>query len=212
MEIDQQFSAIFKDIYEPDARQSIVEHSHIVELKPGDTLMEIGGYIKYIPFVLEGLLKIMREDKDGHELLLYYVQPGETCAMSLTCCTGDARSSVKAVAEEETTLLAFPVKYMDQWTTDYKSFKSFVMLTYQRRFDELLQTVDAIAFHSLDDRLIHALKEKQKSQGSNTLSVTHQEIANELNSSREVISRLLKRMEKDGKIEMGRNKLTIKHL
>ena len=212
MEIDQQFSAIFKDIYEPDARQSIVEHSHIVELKPGDTLMEIGGYIKYIPFVLEGLLKIMREDKDGHELLLYYVQPGETCAMSLTCCTGDARSSVKAVAEEETTLLAFPVKYMDQWTTDYTSFKSFVMLTYQRRFDELLQTVDAIAFHSLDDRLIHALKEKQKSQGSNTLSVTHQEIANELNSSREVISRLLKRMEKDGKIEMGRNKLTIKHL
>lgn len=212
MEIDQQFSAIFKDIYEPDARQSIVEHSHIVELKSGDTLMEIGGYIKYIPFVMEGLLKIMREDKDGNELLLYYVQPGETCAMSLTCCTGDARSNVKAVAEEDTVLLAFPVKYMDQWTSDYKSFKSFVMLTYQRRFDELLQTVDAIAFHSLDDRLIHALKEKQKSQGSNTLSVTHQEIANELNSSREVISRLLKRMEKDGKIEMGRNKLTIKHL
>jgi CRP/FNR family transcriptional regulator len=153
-------------------------------------------------------LRILREDEEGHELLLYYIRPGETCAMSLTCCSGNAVSNVRAVAEEDTELLVLPIQVIDEWTTKYPSFKSFILKTYQRRFEELLNTIDGIAFHNLDDRLSQLLKQKSEKEGRE-LKTTHQELANQLNSSREVISRLLKQMERKGKIQMGRNKITL---
>jgi CRP/FNR family transcriptional regulator len=199
----------FPDIYETEARQTLIDHGHVMEVPSGDFVVDIGQYIKYIPFVLEGMLKVMREDADGNELLLYYIRPGETCAMSLTCCQGESKSNVRAVAEEDALILAVPVKMLDQWTTDYRSLKSFVLLTYQRRMTELLNTIDGIAFQKLDDRLINALREKQKSQHSSTLTTTHHELAVELNSSREVISRLLKQMEHEGVVKLGRGKIDL---
>jgi CRP/FNR family transcriptional regulator len=199
----------FSDIYEPEARQAILEHSKPMRLKAGDTWMEIGAYIKAIPMVLEGQLKLLREGPDGDEMLLYFVGPGETCAMSLTCCTSDARSTIRVVAEEDTLLLAVPARFMDQWTEEFRSWKSFVMLSYQRRFEELLQTIDGIAFQKLDARILDLLRERARVHGSPIITTTHQEIAQELHSSREVISRLLKRMEREGLVKLGRQRVEL---
>ena len=204
-----ELKSVFPDLYEENLRKKIEEEGTIMEIPEGEMLMDIGGFIKFVPLVLEGSLRIMREDKDGNELLLYYVRKGETCAMSLTCCMGDARSNVRAIAEEATTVIAIPVRNMDLWTNQYQSWKSFVMHTYQKRFEELLATIDGIAFQRLDDRLEKVLKTKSETIGSNMLVITHQELATELNSSREVISRILKQMERRGMLKLGRNKIEL---
>ena len=203
-----EFQQVFPDIYERETVEAILEIGKLKKLRADDWMVDIGDPIVYMPLLLKGQLRILREDEDGHELLLYYIRPGETCAMSLTCCSGNAVSNVRAVAEEDTELLLLPIQIIDEWTTKYPSFKSFILKTYQHRFEELLNTIDSIAFHNLDDRLSQLLKQKSEKEGSE-LKTTHQELANQLNSSREVISRLLKQMERKGKIQMGRNKITL---
>ncbi len=203
-----EFQQVFPDIYERETVEAILEIGKLKKLRADDWMVDIGDPIVYMPLLLKGQLRILREDEEGHELLLYYIRPGETCAMSLTCCSGNAVSNVRAVAEEDSELLLLPIQIIDEWTTKYPSFKSFILKTYQRRFEELLNTIDSIAFHNLDDRLSQLLKQKSEKEGS-VLKTTHQELANQLNSSREVISRLLKQMERKGKIQMGRNKITL---
>jgi CRP/FNR family transcriptional regulator len=203
-----EFQQVFPDIYERSTVEVILETAKLKKLRADDWMVDIGDPIVYMPLLLKGQLRILREDDEGNELLLYYIRPGETCAMSLTCCSGNAVSNVRAVAEEDTELLLLPIQIIDEWTTKYPSFKSFILKTYQRRFEELLNTIDSIAFHNLDDRLSQLLKQKSEKEGSE-LKTTHQELANQLNSSREVISRLLKQMERKGKIQMGRNKITL---
>ena len=203
-----EFQQVFPDIYERETVEAILEIGKLKKIRADDWMVDIGDPIVYMPLLLKGQLRILREDEDGHELLLYYIRPGETCAMSLTCCSGNAVSNVRAVAEEDTELLLLPIQIIDEWTTKYPSFKSFILKTYQKRFEELLNTIDSIAFHNLDDRLSQLLKQKSEKEGSE-LKTTHQELANQLNSSREVISRLLKQMERKGKIQMGRNKIIL---
>jgi CRP/FNR family transcriptional regulator len=203
-----EFQQVFPDIYERETAEAILEIGKLKKLRADDWMVDIGDPIVYMPLLLKGQLRILREDEDGHELLLYYIRPGETCAMSLTCCSGSAVSNVRAVAEEDTELLLLPIQIIDEWTTKYPSFKSFILKTYQHRFEELLNTIDSIAFHNLDDRLSQLLKQKSEKEGSE-LKTTHQELANQLNSSRAVISRLLKQMERKGKIQMGRNKIIL---
>ena len=203
-----EFQQVFPDIYERETVEAILEIGKLKKLRADDWMVDIGDPIVYMPLLLKGQLRILREDEEGHELLLYYIRPGETCAMSLTCCSGNAVSNVRAVAEEDSELLLLPIQIIDEWTTKYPSFKSFILKTYQHRFEELLNTIDSIAFHNLDDRLSQLLKQKSEKEGS-VLKTTHQELANQLNSSREVISRLLKQMERKGKIQMGRNKITL---
>jgi len=203
-----EFQQVFPDIYERSTVEVILETAKLKKLRADDWMVDIGDPIVYMPLLLKGQLRILREDDEGHELLLYYIRPGETCAMSLTCCSGNAVSNVRAVAEEDTELLLLPIQIIDEWTTKYPSFKSFILKTYQKRFEELLNTIDSIAFHNLDDRLSQLLKQKSEKEGSE-LKTTHQELANQLNSSREVISRLLKQMERKGRIQMGRNKITL---
>jgi CRP/FNR family transcriptional regulator len=203
-----EFQQMFPDIYERETVEAILEIGKLKKIRADDWMLDIGDPILYMPFLLKGQLRVLREDAEGHELLIYYIRPGETCAMSLTCCSGNAVSNVRAVAEEDSELLLLPIQIIDDWTTKYPSFKSFILKTYQKRFEELLNTIDSIAFHNLDDRLSQLLKQKSEKEGSE-LKTTHQELANQLNSSREVISRLLKQMERKGKIEMGRNKITL---
>ena len=203
-----EFQQVFPDIYERSTVEVILETAKLKKLRADDWMVDIGDPIVYMPLLLKGQLRILREDEEGHELLLYYIRPGETCAMSLTCCSGNAVSNVRAVAEEDSELLLLPIQIIDEWTTKYPSFKTFILKTYQHRFEELLNTIDGIAFHNLDDRLSQLLKQKSEKEGSE-LKTTHQELANQLNSSREVISRLLKQMERKGKIQMGRNKITL---
>jgi CRP/FNR family transcriptional regulator len=203
-----EFQQVFPDIYERETVEAILEIGKLKKIKADDWMLDIGDPILYMPLLLKGQLRVLREDADGHELLIYYIRPGETCAMSLICCSGNAVSNVRAVAEEDSELLLLPIQIIDEWTTKYPSFKTFILKTYQHRFEELLNTIDSIAFHNLDDRLSQLLKQKSEKEGSE-LKTTHQELANQLNSSREVISRLLKQMERKGKIQMGRNKITL---
>jgi CRP/FNR family transcriptional regulator len=203
-----EFQQVFPDIYERETVEAILEIGKLKKIKADDWMLDIGDPILYMPLLLKGQLRVLREDAEGHELLIYYIRSGETCAMSLICCSGNAVSNVRAVAEEDSELLLLPIQIIDEWTTKYPSFKSFILKTYQKRFEELLNTIDSIAFHNLDDRLSQLLKQKSEKEGSE-LKTTHQELANQLNSSREVISRLLKQMERKGKIQMGRNKITL---
>jgi CRP/FNR family transcriptional regulator len=203
-----EFQQVFPDIYERETVEAILEIGKLKKIRADDWMLDIGDPILYMPLLLKGQLRVLREDAEGHELLIYYIRPGETCAMSLICCSGNAVSNVRAVAEEDSELLLLPIQIIDEWTTKYPSFKSFILKTYQKRFEELLNTIDSIAFHNLDDRLSQLLKQKSEKEGSE-LKTTHQELANQLNSSREVISRLLKQMERKGKIQMGRNKITL---
>jgi CRP/FNR family transcriptional regulator len=209
IELEDRLRRVFPDIYEPEARKALVDQGRHVELRAGEVFMDIGGFIRNVPLVLSGLLKLERMDDEGNELLLYYLKPGETCAMSLTCCMNEARSTIRVTAEEDSELLAIPVRIMDRLTEQHRSWKNFVMLTYQRRFDELLRTIDGVAFQNLDSRIVELLKSRARNSGSSVLSVTHQELAEQLNSSREVVSRLLKRMEREGVLKLGRQRIEL---
>ena len=152
---------------------------------------------------------VSRTEEDGREILLYYVNPNESCAMTFTCCTQQHASEIKAVAEEDVEMLSIPVGIMDEWMAKYPSWKSFVMRTVQNRFHELLKTIDQIAFQKLDERLVTYLKEKAKTTGSTLINISHEQIARELASSREVISRLLKKLETDKKLLLYRNQIKL---
>lgn len=199
----------FAHFYEKELQEEILKLGKEVVIPIGETLMDIGKTINSMPLVITGSIKIIREDEKGNELFLYYLEGGNTCAMSLTCCMQSQKSQIRATVEEEVHLILLPVEKMDEWMIKYKSWKNFVMSTYAHRFDELLQTIDLIAFHKMDERLLHYLYEKSNVLRTRTFSVTHQEIALELNSSREVISRLLKQLERLGKIKLGRNKIEL---
>ncbi len=162
-----------------------------------------------IPLVLDGLLKVMRVDEDNQEVFLYYLEGGETCAMSITCCVEGKRSSFKVVAEGDSTLWMIPMTYLDSWVSKYPSFRKFVFSSYQTRFDELLNSIDSVVFHKMDERLFRYLLDTKQATGSFEINKTHEQIARELNSSRVVVSRLLKQLEREGKIEQYRNKIEI---
>lgn len=199
----------FINVFEKELQQRIEQEGTIHSFNEGEYIMDIGNYIKTVPILLMGTIKIIREDNEGNEIFLYYIKKGETCAMSLTCCMQDQPSQIRAIAEEDVELISVPVKFMDEWMMKYSTWKNFVMRTYQNRFEELLNTIDLIAFHNMDDRLIEYLKEKAIIHGSKEISVTHQDIAFELNSSREAISRLLKKLEKDGRVKLHRNRIDL---
>ena len=172
--------------------------------------MEPGQFIKMVPVVLEGSIKIMRVDEEGKELFLYYLDAGETCALSLTCCTAAKPSEIKAVVEERATIIAIPVAVHEQFSDEFRQWKDFVANTYQSRFQEMLVALDAVAFKRMDERLMRYIVTKMKQHKANELHTTHQEIANELGTSREVVSRLLKQLEKKKWIELGRNVIYIR--
>ena len=171
--------------------------------------MRPGMYVRSIPIILKGSLKIMRQDDDGKETFLYFLTKGDTCAMSLTCCTANRPSTVRAVAEEPTDLILVPVEKLDYWMTLYPSWKAYVFHAYQRRFDDMLEAVDSLAFRKMDERLWRLLKKKAGLQEKRYVYATHQELADELNTSREVVTRLLKKLEGMGKIKTHRNRIEI---
>jgi len=184
---------------------ALSENGLIARFRSGETIMAPGKSIKMVPIVLEGLIKVIRTDEEDKELFLYYLEPGETCALSLSCCSASRPSEIKAVAEDDTVILGVPVDLHEKWMDDYRQWKEYVSSTYQHRFQELLLTLDAVAFKRLDQRLMRYLAIKMKLQKAPELNITHQEIATEMGTSREVISRLLKQLEKRKWIELGRN-------
>jgi CRP/FNR family transcriptional regulator len=185
--------------------EEIEKHGKAQVFEAGQSIIEPGQYIKMVPVVLEGTIKVLRPNNEGHDLFLYYIETGETCAVSLTCCSAMNPSEVKAVAEEKTKILAVPVRKHEEWTNEFRQWKDFVALTYQKRFQAMFQAIDDIAFKKMDERLLKYLALKSRQAKSNELVMTHQEIARELGTSREVVSRLLKQLENRKLVELGRN-------
>lgn len=206
--IEEILAKYFPTLLDTELIEGIKEHAIYREVDEGDLLMDIGATIHNIPMIITGSIKVMREDEEGRELMLYYVRSGETCAMSLTCCMAFKRSEIRAVAQEKVTMLAIPVDYMDEWMK-YRDWRSYVMNTYRMRFEELLEAIDSIAFHKMDERVLKYLTEKANSLNTEEIQMSHQEIAVDLNSSREVISRILKQMERKGLVKLGRNKIQL---
>lgn len=199
----------FTNTFEPALLKEIEQKGQLMVVKEGAIIMEPGQTVRNIPILLSGSLKITRPNEEGHELLLYYVNANESCAMTFTCCMQQYPSEIKATAEEDSELLTIPIGIMDEWLVKYPTWKSFVMRTMRNRFNELLKTIDQIAFQKLDERLINYLKEKAKTNNSSLINVSHEQIASELATSRVVISRLLKKLENDGKLLLYRNQIKL---
>jgi CRP/FNR family transcriptional regulator len=189
--------------------QEMVQNGSLRKLEKEEILFSAGHRVSDFPLVLSGSLRILREDGEGNEHYLYHIFAGETCAMSLTCCMSNRPSKVKIIAEEDSEIAIIPTFLMDQWMTKFPSWKSFVTQTYNFRFDDLLETIDSIAFANLDQRLLKYLYDKSRAIASSTLPITHQDIAYELNTTRVVISRLLKQLEKKELLKLGRNKIEL---
>lgn len=210
MKLDSQLlKAQFGNLFESNLLDELAQVGHYMEVEEGFVLMRPGGYIRSIPILLSGSVKISRSDADGREALLYYLGGLDSCAMSLTCCLGRRQSEITAVTDEKTRLITIPVEKVEDWMNKYSSWKQFVFATYQKRFDDLLGAIDQIAFHKLDERLINLLKRKHKQCGCSVFNITHEELANELATSREVISRLLKQLERLDRVKLSRNKIEL---
>lgn len=199
----------FNLVFEKELLDEMETKGIPVSVKAGTVILDVGQTVRTMPILLSGSIKVSRTDEEGREILLYYVNPNESCAMTFTCCMQQHASEIRAVAEEDVEMLAIPVSVMDEWMTKYPSWKSFVMRSVQNRFHELLKTIDQIAFQKLDERLVSYLKEKSRTTGSTLINLSHEQIANELATSRVVISRLLKKLETDKRLLLYRNQIKL---
>ena len=201
------FNFNYKHLFEDDLLSEILSIGEYKKAKEGAELIDIGNEIRFMPLVISGAIKILREDEKGDELALYFIEQGDTCAMTITCCLGSSKSKIRAVAERDTELLMIPVEKIGEWMSTYKTWQRFIMQSYHERMQELLEAIDTIAFLNMDERLIKYLKDKAIVNRNEIIQVTHKEIANDLHTSRVVISRLLKALEKNGKIKLNRNQV-----
>jgi CRP/FNR family transcriptional regulator len=200
---------ILKSIFEPQLIQEIQQFGIFQTFKEGDLIMDYGKYIRMMPIVLKGTVKVYRLDEKENEILLYYLSSNDSCSMAYSCCIEAKKSEVKAIAEDNVELIAIPHVKLDDWLCTYPSWKNYIMRSFNERFIELLKSIESIAFHKLDERLIGYLKEKQRLSGSSVIKASHGLIADELATSRVVISRLLKQLENDKKIILYRNEIKL---
>ena len=207
-ELDLNFGYLFEEAL----INEISKIGVVKTFKADDTIIEKGDYIKSMPLLLSGAIKILRDDEEGEELVLYYLEKGDTCAMTLSCCMGQTKSKIRAVAETDIRLVMLPKEKMTEWLSSFKSWQSFILQSYHNRVEELLEAVDTIAFLKMDERLFKYLKDKAMVNQNDVLSVTHKEISKDLHTSRVVISRLLKKLENESKIQLFRNSIKVLEL
>jgi CRP/FNR family transcriptional regulator len=199
----------FKHTFEPKLLEEFESVAKEVSVKAGDVILDYGQIVRSMPIIGSGTVRVSRMDDQGREILLYYVNANESCAMTFTCCMEQFPSEIKAVAEDDVEMLSVPIDVMDQWLMKYSSWKSFVMGTIRDRFNEMLNTIDQIAFQKLDERLKYYLQQKAKHSGSKLLNLSHEQIAKDLATSRVVISRLLKKLENDKLLLLYRNQIKL---
>jgi CRP/FNR family transcriptional regulator len=202
----------FGYFFEEELIKEINTFGNQKSISKNETIIDIGDYIKFMPLLLKGAIKILREDANGDELVLYYLEKGDTCAMTLSCCLGQTKSKIRAVTETDVELIMIPKEKMGDWFGKYKSWQSFILQSYHSRMDELLEALDTIAFLKMDERLFKYLKDKAMVTHNDTIITTHKEIAEDLHTSRVVISRLLKKLENESKIILFRNSIKILEL
>ena len=199
-------------LFEDELLDEICSVGVLKTIPEGEVLVDIGDYIKTMPLLLSGAVKVMREDDNGSDLLLYFIEQGDTCAMTITCCMGQKKSEIRAITETETRLLMIPVKKMAEWMHQYTTWQNFILQSYNERMKELLEAIDTLAFLKMDERLLKYLRDKAMVNHDDVIHATHQEIAHDLHTSRVVISRILKKLETEGKIELFRNNIKVKDL
>ena len=199
----------FQGVFEPKLIQEIMQFGTWQSFSEGDLIMDYGKYIRNMPIIIKGTVKVLRLDENGKEILLYYLSSNESCSMAYSCCVEAKKSEVKAIAEDHVELIAIPHVKLDEWLCIYPSWKNYIMRSFNERFIELLKSIESIAFHKLDERLIAYLKEKQRLANSSVIKTSHYIIADELATSRVVISRLLKQLENDKKIILYRNEIKL---
>lgn len=195
--------------FERELSETLEEVGEIRHIKAGEMLMKTGQNIRSTMLILDGLVKVYREDEEGNEFFMYYLQPGQACALSMICATKQETSEIMAKADKDTEVITIPLSYMDEWMTKYKTWYYFVLETYRSRFEELLTTIDQIAFRNMDERLVFYLKKHQQTLKTNIITNSFTEIAQELNSSREVISRLMKKLSEKGLVKLHRSHVEI---
>jgi len=191
-------------LFEKELLAEIRSVGTLKKVAEGNTLINIGDSIRWMPLIVNGAIKVLREEED-RELILYFIEQGDTCAMTISCCFGQTKSEIRAVAETDTELIIIPIAYGASWMSKYKSWQNFMLRSYKDRMMELLETIDTIAFFKMDQRLLKHLQDKAKVNHKDEIQTTHQDIASDLNTSRVVISRLLKTLENRGKIKLQRN-------
>jgi len=190
-------------------REKLIEYGFAKIFQDDEVILNENAYIKAIPIVTKGAIRVMRTEEDGREILLYYIQPGESCIMSFLGGMHQDTSKVKAIAEDETEILFIPIEKVSSLIKEFPEWLDYIFKLYHKRFEELLEVVNAVAFKRLDERLLHLIQLKSELVNAKTIHVTHEQLANELGTARVVVSRLLKQMEEEGMIELGRNKIVL---
>lgn len=200
----------FQYIFEKELLDEMYEVGKIKSYPSGTQIMDIGQTLTHMPLIINGSVKVMKEDENSNELLLYYLEWGDTCAVTLNCCTKPGKSLIKAITELDSDILFIPVEKMEEWMVKYRSWRSFVLDSYNSRLNEMLDAIDNLAFHNMETRLLKYLRDKVMVNKNARLHITHFEIASDINSSRVVISRLMKRLENEGLIIQHRNYVEVK--
>lgn len=199
----------FEFLFEPKLIKEIWDIGSLKLYQPDEVLIDIGMPITHLPLVISGSIKILTEDKNGNELLLYYLEIGDTCAITLNCCTKKAKSTITAIAETQSEIIIVPINKMEEWMVHYKSWRNYVLESYNERLNEMLAAIDNIVFNNMEQRLEKYIRDKVLISKNATLNLTHQDIANDLHSSRVVISRLMKKLEYNNIIKQSRNKIKV---
>ena len=205
----QELEEAFGFMFEKELLEEIESVGVLREYKQGDILIDYNEILQQIPLLIDGAVKIMRQDEKGDELALYYLERGDTCSMTLNCCLGSKKSEISAVAETDVIFISIPVQKMQDWMQKYQTWMAFVFESYNSRFNELLESIDNLAFNKMHERLHKYLEDKALVMKSTSLNLSHQDIANDMHTSRVVVSRLLKSLENEGLIKLGRNKIEV---
>jgi CRP/FNR family transcriptional regulator len=196
-------------IFEKELINEIIAEGEIRSIKEGDLIMDYGKPVRFMPIIISGTIRVMRKDEEDREIILYYLSNNESCAMAYACCMEAKKSEVRAIAEDNVEVIIIPHTKLDEWLVKYPSWKSYIFSSFTQRFNELLKSLESIAFHKLDERLIKYLKAKAKVTGKNAVQLSHNQIAEEMGTSRVVVSRLLKQLENDKKLILYRNEIKL---
>lgn len=205
----EKLSDYYTDVFEEQLIDEIINVGFYDKVKAGELLVDVGSEMTHIPLILEGVVKILRQEKEGEEILLYFLERGDTCAISFVNCINRKKSIFKGVVEKDVEAVFIPVDYIDKWLEKYKSWRHFIIDSYHFRLIEMVESIDSLAFMKMHDRLLKYLTDKVKINNDVDLEITHQQIADDLNSSRVVITRIIKELHDEGKIYSTRNKIKV---
>lgn len=207
--IRKKINAIYSEVFEKELIEEIINVSYFKEIRSGEFLIDIGDKMTHIPLLINGIVKIIRQDKVGEEIAIYFLEPGDTCAISFVNCINQKESIFRGIVETDIEAVFLPVEYIDDWLVKYKSWRHFIIDSYHFRLLEMVGSIDSLAFLKMSDRLLKHLSDMVKINNTRDLIITHQEIANDLNTSRVVVTRILKQLHDDKKIYSTRNKIRV---